>query len=280
MSDDIYDVPLAPWAEGGKLPWNDPVFSERMLQEHLSQEHDGASRRLQIIKRHVLWLHSVVLKKQSSKILDIGCGPGLYTERLSRLGHECVGVDYSPAAIRYARDMAQKERLNCQYLEADITESDYGSDFDLAYFLFGELNAFRPEQMRNIVARMGKALKPGGHLVLEMFTLDFLQQVGEKPDFTETVDKGLFSEKPYQRQTESQWFADELAAAERNVVTDSATGDTRVYVNTLQGYQDKTYGQILRDAGFHKIKKIPSLGGTDAIDQHQLFVLYAQKDLD
>jgi len=32
-----------PWAE--KIPWDDPAFSERMLKEHLSQEHDAASRR-------------------------------------------------------------------------------------------------------------------------------------------------------------------------------------------------------------------------------------------
>ncbi len=35
-----------PWSEGDNIPWNDPEFSERMLLEHLTQEHDLASRRL------------------------------------------------------------------------------------------------------------------------------------------------------------------------------------------------------------------------------------------
>ena len=30
-----------PWAEGEKIPWNDPDFSRRMLDEHLSQEHNA-----------------------------------------------------------------------------------------------------------------------------------------------------------------------------------------------------------------------------------------------
>ena len=34
-----------PWSEGDNIPWDDPDFSERMLKEHLSQEHDLASRR-------------------------------------------------------------------------------------------------------------------------------------------------------------------------------------------------------------------------------------------
>ena len=39
------ESPPVPWAEGEKIPWSDPAFSQRMLQEHLSQEHDAASRR-------------------------------------------------------------------------------------------------------------------------------------------------------------------------------------------------------------------------------------------
>ena len=36
-----------PWSEGEKIPWNEPGFSRRMLREHLSQEHDAASRRFE-----------------------------------------------------------------------------------------------------------------------------------------------------------------------------------------------------------------------------------------
>ena len=47
----------AAWAEGDNIPWNDPAFSERMLREHLSQDHDLASRRLATIDRQVDWIH-------------------------------------------------------------------------------------------------------------------------------------------------------------------------------------------------------------------------------
>ncbi len=50
-----------PWAEGEKIPWNDPDFSRRMLKEHLSQAHDAASRRFEIIDEHVEWIHNQVL---------------------------------------------------------------------------------------------------------------------------------------------------------------------------------------------------------------------------
>ena len=58
-----------------------------MLQEHLSQEHDAASRRAPIIDRHVHWIHAALLSSHPTAILDLACGPGLYSSRLARLGH-------------------------------------------------------------------------------------------------------------------------------------------------------------------------------------------------
>ena len=84
-----------PWVEGEKIPWHDPDFSERMLAEHLSQSHDAASRRFARIDRQVAWIHRELLEGTPTRVLDLGCGPGLYTSRLARLGHECVGIDFS-----------------------------------------------------------------------------------------------------------------------------------------------------------------------------------------
>jgi len=66
----------APWSEGDNIPWNDPGFSERMLTEHLSQEHDLASRRSETIDQHVQWIFSRVLDSRPSRLLDLACGPG------------------------------------------------------------------------------------------------------------------------------------------------------------------------------------------------------------
>jgi hypothetical protein len=53
----------APWREGDNIPWHDPGFSARMLREHLTQEHDAASRRMEKIDRHVAWIHEAILSR-------------------------------------------------------------------------------------------------------------------------------------------------------------------------------------------------------------------------
>ena len=77
--------PPKPWSHGGKIPWHEPGFSERMLREHLSQDHDLASRRSAKIDAQVEWLSQEILPDRAS-VLDLGCGPGLYTSRLASLG--------------------------------------------------------------------------------------------------------------------------------------------------------------------------------------------------
>ena len=64
------------WTEGDNIPWNDPDFSERMLAEHLSQEHDLASRKSATIDEHVDWIFSTVLDGRPGALLDLGCGTG------------------------------------------------------------------------------------------------------------------------------------------------------------------------------------------------------------
>jgi SAM-dependent methyltransferase len=170
-----------PWAEGEKIPWNAPDFSRRMLDEHLSQEHDAASRRFEIVDKHVKWIHNQVLKGNPTQILDLGCGPGLYTNRLARLGHRCVGIDFSPASIAYAREQAEEAGLECTYIQQDIRTADYGDGYGLVMSIFGEFNVFRPGEARGILEKAYRALVPNGFLLFEPHTFEAVVKIGKQP---------------------------------------------------------------------------------------------------
>jgi hypothetical protein len=78
LSDIIQRGIPQPWSEGDNIPWNEPGFSERMLKEHLAQDHDAASRRLATVERHVGFIQQRVLGGKEGKpaqVLDLGCGP-------------------------------------------------------------------------------------------------------------------------------------------------------------------------------------------------------------
>jgi 2-polyprenyl-3-methyl-5-hydroxy-6-metoxy-1,4-benzoquinol methylase len=67
-----------------------------------------------------------MLNKESS-MLDIGCGPGLYTMRLSELGYRVSGLDFSERSIEYAKSHDSKPK----YVLMNYVEMDYLVLFDL-----------------------------------------------------------------------------------------------------------------------------------------------------
>jgi SAM-dependent methyltransferase len=269
--------PPEPWAEGDKIPWNDPDFSRRMLREHLSQAHDAASRRSIIIDEHVKWIHRAVLNNRSSRVLDLGCGPGLYCSRLAQRGHTCVGIDFGPASIAYARDFAQAQQLACEYRLADVRYADYGTGYDLAMFIFGEPNVFRPEELQRILREAYAALNDGGRLLLEVHTLEVVQRLGHQRATWYTLEQGLFSDRPHLVLFESFWDEAQAVAIERFYIVDAETGEVAPHSSSMQAYTDEQYRYALQIAGFTDITFYPSLIGAPDERQPDLIAIVASK---
>jgi SAM-dependent methyltransferase len=270
---------LEPWREGEKIPWHEPAFSKRMLEEHLSQRHDLASRRFERVDLHVDWIDREILSHRPSRVLDLGCGPGLYTERLSKLGHECVGIDYSPASIEYARQRARLHQLRCSYLEEDIRSAPYGKDFDLALLVFGEFNVFSPEDGRSILERARAALSPRGVLLLEVHTVSAVREIGEQGPSWYSADSGLFSDRPHLCLRESSWEPEGKTATERYLIVDAQTGDVSRHGATVQAYSDAEYRSLLRGCGFSRLDLLPSLTGkAEQVERHFVVILAGTGD--
>jgi SAM-dependent methyltransferase len=237
-----------------KIPWDDPDFSRRMLREHLTQEHDAASRRTTIIERQVAWIHENVLAAQPGLVLDLGCGPGLYTARLAALGHTCTGIDFSPASIEYAR-----QHSACTYVQGDVRAVPIGEGFDLAMMIYGELNTFTPEDAQLILDKAFAALKPGGALLLEPHPYEAVARLGSQPRSWYSAAAGLFSEQPYLCLQES--FFEDNCAVSRHFVIDAETGAVTSYASSLRAYTEAEYRHLLRN--FSDVTFYPSLANEE-----------------
>ena len=66
--------------------WTDEHTSEQMLAYHLNGDIDVSSRRTNFIDESARWLTEHFQLSESSRLIDFGCGPGLYTSRLARHG--------------------------------------------------------------------------------------------------------------------------------------------------------------------------------------------------
>ncbi len=255
-------VPPLPWAEGENLPWSDPAFSARMLRVHLSQEHDLASRRSEIVARHLEWLHHTVLGGRRSRILDLGCGPGLYLHRLARLGHRGVGIDFGPASIQYAREVAAAEKLDCTFRLEDVRHADLGYGFALVTMIWGQLNVFRRLEALDLLRRARAALAPGGRLVLEIQTVESLRGDGRAAATWTSGREGLFSERPHLVLHERFWDEECRCRTERWHVIDAETGAVTRHALTSEAYTPEEISAALVESGFARVEVLPALPGS------------------
>lgn len=267
-------TPVVPFAPGTRIPWDDPELSARMLREHLSQLHDRASRRAVIIDRQVAWIHQAVLGGEPSRILDLGCGPGLYTSRLARLGHSCVGLDFSPASIDHARAQATEHGLDCSYELVDLRVADLGAGFDVVMMLFGEFNTLAPDAAQELLARARSALKPSGRLLLELQFEDYVRALGEESPSWSALKAGGFSDGPHLILRESAWHEKAAAATERYFVFSDDNSPT-VYAQTTKAYSDSQLEAMLERASLYTTGRYESLTG-DAEAEALLFGLLAE----
>jgi SAM-dependent methyltransferase len=278
LMDIIHRIPKPePWAEGEKIPWNEPGFSRRMLREHLSQEHDWASRRATTIEKHVDWIHQKILSSRPARIFDLGCGPGLYTSRLAKLGHECTGVDFSPASIEYAREYALKANLNCSYQLEDLRKVDFGSRYDLVMFIFGEFNVFTSKDARRILQKAYQAIQLRGSLLLEVHTFEVVRQVGLQASSWYSSESGLFSDRPHLCLQENFWDEIQSVATQRYFIVDALTSQVFRYASSMQAYTQDQYRNTLKESGFSNIEVYPSMMGEIDPSQPDLFVILAKK---
>jgi 2-polyprenyl-6-hydroxyphenyl methylase/3-demethylubiquinone-9 3-methyltransferase len=92
-------------------------------------------------------------------LLDIGCGAGLVSEPMARMGFDVSGIDPAEQNIAVADDHARKGGLSIRYRATTIENLPEGEVYDVVTLL--EVVEHVPD-VGAIVAEAARRLKPGG----------------------------------------------------------------------------------------------------------------------
>jgi len=98
---------------------------------------------------------------RAPSVLDVGCGGGILSEALCKLGARVMGIDLSRSSLRVAREHAQSQGLEIDYRYGSIEEisRNYSGSFDAVTCMEMLEHVPAPDQ---VVAACSRALKPGG----------------------------------------------------------------------------------------------------------------------
>ena len=103
-------------------------------------------------------------------VVDLGCGSGIWAERLGRAGYDVVGFDLSAAMIAMARKRAPRATLRRQsFLDVELPKCDAVTSLGecLNYLFDAKVGE---KSLARLFRKVHAALRPGGVFIFDVAT--------------------------------------------------------------------------------------------------------------
>ena len=181
-------------------------------------------------------------------ILDLGCGPGLYSEKLAEKGHIVTGMDFSSNSIQYAKESANRKKLDITYIQQDYLELTEENKYDLILLIFTDFGVLPPDQRELLLRNINRALKPGGTFIFDVLNDNYEANIGGSKNW-ELSEKGFWREIPYMALSESFYYDKQKVILNQHIVIDQERG-TEVYRFWMHTFSSADLNAIILPVGF------------------------------
>lgn len=110
-------------------------------------------------------------------LLDFCCGTGTLTWELARRGYEMIGVDSSVDMLIQAQSKYADGAMPPLFLCQDAASLDLFGTVDAAVCSLDGVNYIPPEKLPEAMHRLSLFIRPGGLLIFDIRTPDFLRSL-------------------------------------------------------------------------------------------------------
>ncbi|WP_353625655.1 class I SAM-dependent methyltransferase [Bacillus sp. JCM 19041] len=251
-----------PFEQGEPLFWNDPHISKQMLANHLNPEVDGATRNATEVENVTNWLQETLQVKQGSKILDIGCGPGLYATQFAEVGAEVTGIDYSKRSIEFAKEQARHKKQSITYVYGDYTEVDFADGYDAAILIYGDYCVLPLEKRKLLLNKVYDALAPGGFFAFDVSTPSLRKKAGLTRNwYAHNGDGGFWKPSSHLVLEQGFQYKEDLSLDQFSVIDEN--GEVSIYRNWFQDFtRERITEELLTQSDFQVNGVYNDLKGT------------------
>jgi len=228
--------------------WTDEHTSAQMLANHLNEKIDLSSRKAAFIDKSAAWLAEHLGVAAGTRVIDFGCGPGLYAARLAKLGADVTGIDFSPRSIAYARDQAKAAGLAIEYINRNYLEFTPDRVYDVALMIFCDFCALSPAQRKALLVIFRAALKPGGRVVMDVCSRTGFEKRSEGSSYGRNLMDGFWSPGPYYGFLNTFKYEAEKVVLDKFTIIENAK--TKTVYNWLQYFSVESLTREFQQAGF------------------------------
>ena len=132
-----------------------------------------------------------------SKILDMQCGFGRISAELARYGFSVTGVDITDSYLKAAKEDAEYENLNIEYIKSDSRNFTRPNYFDTAVILYNSFGFFSDQNDdKLVICNLFESLKNNGTIIIE--------NLGKEIAVRDYVENDWFERAGYKVLTEYQ----------------------------------------------------------------------------
>lgn len=196
--------------------WTDRYIQAQLLAAHLNPETDAATRRPSTIAATVDWI--LKDRPHAGRLVDLGCGPGLYAEAFAARQLSVLGVDINSCSLNHARAASLAKGLEIDYLEHSYLDPFADGLFDLAICIYCDFGALTRDQQGTFLRNVSRILAPDGTLVLDVFGPSLSSSKTEGKFWTREEAESFWSAKPCHVLSECQHFAEESVWGQKYIV--------------------------------------------------------------
>lgn len=149
--------------------------------EDLALIYDSAIDWTQRLNRELPFIIKLLKNKPAPRILDLACGTGRHAIALAQRGYAVIGLDSSSQMIATAKQHAKHNKVNVQFLLADMSRvtSVVEGKFDLILCLGNSL-ALLPDHptLQQTLNGVHTLLKPDGHFAAQVLNFEEIRHSG------------------------------------------------------------------------------------------------------
>lgn len=254
--------------------WTDPYTSEQMLAYHLNENIDAASRNPAFIDRSVEWIVSHFGLTSESKVVDFGCGPGLYTQRLARAGAKITGLDFSANSLRYARKNAATEDLDIDYVETDYLDFDTDCRFDLIMMIMCDFSVLNPDQRSLLLDKFRTLLTDGGAVLLDVHSVNMFNRREEIATYELNLLNGFWSPDDYYGFLNTFKYDKERVLLDKYTIVERDR--TRQIYNWFQCFEPSELKKEFQNSGLDVVETLGDVAGKDYDPEADEFAVVAR----
>lgn len=255
--------------------WTDEYTSKQMLSCHLNESIDLSSRKAEFINRSVEWIASEFNIGSETDLADFGCGPGLYTSRLAKLGASVTGIDFSQRSIEYGKEIAAREQLKINYVNQNYLDFDTEKRFDLVLMIMCDFCVLSPTQRKKILDIFHKILKPNGSVLLDVNSLAAFEQREEIATYEVNQLNGFWSPHKYYGFLNTFKYNQEKVVLDKYTIIESER--TRYVYNWFQYFTPEELESEFVEAGLTIKGLYSDVAGTPYDRQSREFAVIANK---